>query len=79
MERSTHPKKFFTPPERTSIAAAIYEMESRTSGEIRLHVEERVKGDVMKRARFVFSRLGMHRTKLRNAVLIYLAIKNFFF
>jgi uncharacterized membrane protein len=55
------------------IVAAIAAAEGRTSGEIRLHVDGRCKGDVMDRAAFVFEKLEMHKTALRNGVLFYLA------
>ena len=47
-----------------------------TSGEIRIHIENTVSGDVMDRAAFVFKQLGMDKTEQRNGVLIYLAVKN---
>ena len=55
---------------------AIKEAERTTSGEIRLHVENKCKGDVLDRASEVFSLLGMHKTKLRNGVLFYLAVED---
>ena len=67
---------FFTPEGRKQIEQAIAESELYTSAEIRVHVETSFKGDVMDRASTVFARLKMHRTKLRNAVLIFFAIEN---
>ncbi len=55
------------------VSAAIAEAELQTSGEIRVHVEPGMKGDVMDCAVRVFQRLKMHRTKERNGVLILVA------
>jgi uncharacterized membrane protein len=69
-------KNFFSKDQQTQIVAAIKEAELNTSGEIRVHVEENCKVDVMDRAAYVFSLLKMHKTKLRNGVLFYLALKD---
>lgn len=72
--RQKRPKAFFTRAEADAIVAAIGEAEKRTSGEIRLHLENRCKGgDAYERGRKVFESLGMTRTAQRNGVLIYLA------
>jgi uncharacterized membrane protein len=65
----------FTPEERKRIIQAIEEAELNTSGEIRVHVEVSYSGSLLDRAATVFARLGMHKTKLRNGVLFYLAVK----
>lgn len=65
--------KFFTPADEERIIAAIQEAERQTSGEIRVHLEKKTKKDVMKDALRTFHRLGMHKTKQRNGVLILLA------
>ena len=67
-------KKFFTAEEQKKIIAAIQEAEKETSGEIRLHLESRCKGDPLARAVKIFASLKMHKTKLRNGTLIYLAV-----
>jgi uncharacterized membrane protein len=67
---------FFTPEGRKLIEQAIAEAEHDTSGEIRVHVETSFTGDILDRAATVFARLKMHRTKLRNGVLIFFAIEN---
>lgn len=53
------------------IVEAISHAESHSMAEIRVHLASRVKIDVYKDAVAVFRRLGMHKTELRNAVLIY--------
>jgi len=67
---------FFTPEGRKLIEQAIAESELYTSAEIRVHVETFFKDDILDRASTVFARLKMHKTKLRNAVLIFFGIKN---
>ncbi len=70
-------KNFFSPEEKEKITDAIRSAEHRTSGEIRVHLENFCPGkDPMSRALKVFAKLGMHRTELRNGVLFYLAVKD---
>jgi uncharacterized membrane protein len=66
-----------------AIARSVVAAESQTHGEIRVHLESRVprrrlfrSHDALTRARHLFADLGMHRTPGRNAVLIYLAIRD---
>ncbi len=73
VKRPTHPAKFFTAEEKEKILKAIRHAEHQTSGEIRVHVEKKCKGDVFKRALQVFHKLGMTKTAQRNGTLIYLA------
>ena len=65
---------FFSKEEQILIKQAIEEAETNTSGEIRIHIENKCPGDVMDRAAFLFAKLDMHKTQLRNGVLFYLAI-----
>ncbi|MBN1158566.1 MAG: TPM domain-containing protein [Bacteroidales bacterium] len=67
---------FFDRNEKELLRNAIRVAESKTSGEIRVHVETLFQGAVLDRAATVFYRLGMHKTRLRNGVLFYLSIKN---
>lgn len=67
---------FFTRQEKEQIKAAVKEAELSTSGEIRVHIDNRCKEDVMDRAAWWFAKLNMHETELRNGVLFYLAIKD---
>lgn len=73
---STTAHKFFTEQQQKGLKQAILNAELDTSGEIRLHIENTCSGDVMDRAALVFEKLNMHKTALRNGVLIYLAINN---
>jgi uncharacterized membrane protein len=65
---------FFNADDRRRIELAIREAELNTSGEIRVHVETSYSGELLDRAATVFSRLGMHKTTLRNGVLFYIAV-----
>jgi uncharacterized membrane protein len=67
---------FFSKQQKTLIENAIREAELNTSGEIRVHIETEIKGDVLDRAAYLFEFLGMHKTAQRNGVLFYLAIKS---
>ncbi|MFH1319527.1 MAG: TPM domain-containing protein [Bacteroidota bacterium] len=67
---------FFTSAQKEQIVNAIKEAELNTSGEIRVHIESRCKKEVLDRAAAVFAALQMHKTKLRNGVLFYLAVKD---
>ena len=58
------------------VVEAIRQAELNTSGEIKVHIENRCKGDVEERSLFVFNHLKLDQTKLRNGVLIYLAVKD---
>ncbi len=69
-------KRFFTKEEQERIMNAILNAELDTSGEIRVHIESVFKDDVMDRATFIFKKLKMHQTELRNGVLFYLAVKS---
>lgn len=66
-------KHLFSSSEKKQIEDAILAAETRTSGQIRVHVEPKAKGDVLDRATEVFRKIGMHKTSRRNGVLIYIA------
>jgi uncharacterized membrane protein len=69
--KMTHP---LTPAQEETLVAAIKAAELRTSGEIRLHLEDKCPTpEPLDRAAQVFAELKMHRTQLRNGVLFYLA------
>lgn len=58
------------------VVEAIQQAERNTSGEIKVHIENRCKGDVEQRSLYIFDKLKLNETQLRNGVLIYLAIKD---
>ncbi|HEY8403116.1 MAG TPA: TPM domain-containing protein [Flavobacteriales bacterium] len=61
---------------KRNIEEAIALAESGTSAEVRVHIEDECKEDTMDRAAYVFRQLEMHKTELRNGVLIYVALGN---
>jgi uncharacterized membrane protein len=65
--------RFLTKEDEKAVIAAIEEAELNSSGEIRVHIEEHCKIDPLDRAAFIFAKLKMHQTKLRNGVLFYVA------
>lgn len=67
-------QKYFTEENKLQITNAIRAAEMNTSGEIRVHIEKYCKGDVLDRAAYVFEKMEMHKTQLRNGVLFYLAV-----
>lgn len=67
---------FFTKEQQEKILAAVKAAEESTSGEIRVHIETSFTGEVLDRAAWIFSKLGMHKTALRNGVLFYLAVED---
>jgi uncharacterized membrane protein len=69
-------RDFFTKEQRDDIRQAILNAELDTSGEIRVHIETSCKGEVLDRAAFLFDKLEMKETELRNGVLFYLAVNN---
>jgi uncharacterized membrane protein len=70
-------KEFFTEAERQLIIRAVREAEMRTSGEIRVFVENRCRYvNAIDRAAEIFFGLKMEKTEHRNAVLLYVAVKD---
>ena len=72
-------RNFFSSKDKLQIENAIRAAELKTSGEIRVHIEKNCKEDVLDRAAFLFEKLEMHKTDLRNGVLFYLAIEDHLF
>lgn len=68
--------ELFTDQVHQRIRAAISRAERNTSGEIRLHIENHCKEDVLDHAAYIFHELEMDQTELRNGVLIYLALED---
>jgi uncharacterized membrane protein len=67
------PEDFLTADQQATVVDAVRLAEKGTSGEIRIHIDGDCHSTALERAEEVFEKLGMHRTKLRNGVLIYLA------
>ncbi len=55
------------------IINAIVKAEKMTSGEIRVHLQNKCTGDAFEYGKKIFIKLKMHKTKDRNGVLIILA------
>ena len=68
------PSRFFNGDQKKLIRQAVADAELDTSGEIRVHIERRCKGEVLDRGAYLFEKLGMHKTVQRNGVLFYLAV-----
>jgi uncharacterized membrane protein len=64
---------FETQLDHDRIRRAIAAAEQRTSGELRVVVHQYPAVDALAAAKEEFARLGMHRTRERNAVLIFVA------
>ena len=73
-------KTFFSQIDHDRMVVAIVDAEKYTSGEIRVYVSHHKVRDVRHAAIHHFLKLGMHKTKHRNAVLIFVApeSQNFF-
>jgi uncharacterized membrane protein len=65
---------FYSQEERSDIISAIQRAEAKTSGEIRVHLEDHCDHESKDRAAMVFEKLGMHKTADRNGVLFYVAV-----
>jgi len=63
----------FNDEEQQRIRVAIEDAEKHTSGQIRICIEKTCPENVLDRAAKYFHQLDMHKTRLRNGVLIYVA------
>ncbi|NCT93445.1 MAG: TPM domain-containing protein [Chitinophagaceae bacterium] len=71
------PESYFSEAEKQQIVQAIQEAERRTSGEVRIFIENRCRFvDPIHRAQELFFGLKMQETQQRNAVLVYIAMKD---
>jgi uncharacterized membrane protein len=67
-------KEFLSKLEHDHIVQAIRDAESKTSGEIRIFIQRgNLTADPLIIAQKKFQRLGMYRTRERNAVLVFVA------
>ena len=66
---------FLTKEQQEHVRAAIKEAEKNTSGEIRVHIETNLSGEVLDRAAWIFNKIGMDKTASRNGVLFYFAVE----
>jgi uncharacterized membrane protein len=63
----------FNDEEQQRIRAAVEDAERHTSGQLRVCIEKTCSENVLDRAAKYFHQLDMHKTRLRNGVLIYVA------
>jgi uncharacterized membrane protein len=74
---SFKPKSLFSASESARIVDAIRQTEQQTSGEVRVFIESRCRFvDPLDRAAEIFWNLKMDHTVYRNAVLLYVAVKD---
>ena len=70
-------KPFFSEKEQQQIIQSVQSAEQRTSGEIRIFIENYCRYvDALDRAAEIFFNLEMQKTKDRNGVLLYIAMKD---
>lgn len=67
---------FLTKTDEEEIVETIRLAETKTSGEIRVHIEQSCNIDIYERALDVFYILKMDNTKAQNGVLIYVSVDN---
>ena len=65
---------FLTSKQEAKIVEAIRIAEENTSGEIRVHIEEKSEKPPIERATEVFNTLKMYETEARNGVLFYINV-----
>lgn len=71
------PVEFFSDKEKELIISSIKKAEQTTSGEVRVFTESKCRFvDPLDRAAEIFYSLKMNNTAQRNAVLVYLAVKD---
>lgn len=66
-------KTVFTDQDLNAIREAVQTAELQTSAEIRVYLDKHVKEDPLDHATYLFQKLGMSNTALRNGVMIYIA------
>jgi|694.fasta_scaffold113755_6 uncharacterized membrane protein len=66
-------KTLLSESEKSQLVAAIKKAEDHTVGEIKVHIDNHCKGDVIEKATSIFDKLKLYDTKERTGVLIYMA------
>jgi uncharacterized membrane protein len=68
---------FFSAEEKEKIVAAIQSAELATSGEVRVYIESKCSYvNALDKAKEIFFKINMQNTEQRNAVLVYVALKD---
>ncbi|MBS1781700.1 MAG: TPM domain-containing protein [Bacteroidetes bacterium] len=77
MFRFLKPRNLLDHTDQESVVAAIRAAEAGTTGELRVFIESHCSYiDAMERAKEIFASLNMAKTERRNAILLYLALKD---
>lgn len=71
-----YPRGLLNTEEVAAVEKAIVDAESQTSGELKLVITRHCWDDIRSKAARLFYKLGLHRTRLRNAVLVLLVMAN---
>ncbi len=69
-------RNFLSKAEEAKIVQTIKEGELKTSGEIRVHLENHCPTETLQHARTVFGEMGMHETEEHTGVLLYIAVQD---
>lgn len=69
-------QEFLDKEQEDRVVESIRSAERNTSGEIRVHIENRCRGEVIRKAARIFRWLKMHKTAARNGVLFYVAVED---
>jgi uncharacterized membrane protein len=68
-----NPKRLLTSEQEQKIIQAIKKAESKSSGEIRVHITNQSGTGNLAHAQKIFHELSMHETKYRNGVLLHIS------
>ncbi len=69
-------KPLLSAADEARVVEAIREAERNTSGEIRVHLIAKMKGEMLSVAALAFKKLDMHKTAARNGVLICVSMRD---
>jgi uncharacterized membrane protein len=69
-------KPLLSAADEARVIEAIREAERNTSGEIRVHLIAKMKGEMLSVAALAFKKLDMHKTAARNGVLICVSMRD---
>ena len=61
---------------KKAVVEAIRQAELSTTGEVCVHLRKKCKEDVLSEGKTFFTKAGLHKTKQRNAVLIFIALES---
>jgi len=76
INRKKDPTQFLSDEEKLDLSQAIQSAERHTSGEIRVHLQQKCEDEPMQEAQRVFEKLGMTQTEQRNGILFFLSLED---